>query len=111
MANELFGPSDCPFVAPELEYIESSNNPCVHMLRRQGELSVAERYLTRATSLSGGRDHAAKGGERGGKTAGVGAAEDWLTLMKFYAERTPSSARATDTLVRRRQYNNPDVAC
>ncbi|CBN79766.1 conserved unknown protein [Ectocarpus siliculosus] len=65
---------------------------------RKGELSVAERYLTRATSLSGGRDHAAKGGERGGKTAGVGAAEDWLTLMKFYAERTPSSARATDTL-------------
>ncbi|CAN0363269.1 unnamed protein product, partial [Ectocarpus sp. 12 AP-2014] len=65
---------------------------------RKGELSVAERYLTRATSLSGGRDHAAKGGESGGKTAGVEAAEDWLTLMKFYAERAPSSARATDTL-------------
>lgn len=73
----------------------------------QGELGVAERYLTRATSVSSGSGTAAKGkgegrGRRDGVGDGDGPADDWLALLEFYLEMCPpSSARASDALVRK----------
>lgn len=72
----------------------------------QGELGVAERYLTRATSVSSGSGIAAKGGEGKGRREGVGdgdgRAEDWLALLEFYSEMCPpSSARVSNALVRK----------
>ena len=65
---------------------------------------MAERYLTRAASLSSGSGAARKGGEAGWGCARVGCldgpAEDWLALTKFYSEWWPPSARAADALVR-----------
>lgn len=49
----------------------------------QGELDVAERYLTRAASLEG------KGRESGGK--GAGTVFSWVALMNFLWEKRPAS--------------------
>lgn len=81
----------------------------------KGELGVAERYLMRAASVSsGGGGAATKGGEGRGRRDGVGVgvgvrdgdgpAQDWLALSEFYSEiRPPSSARASDALVRKKK--------
>lgn len=65
---------------------------------------MAERYLTRAASLSsgGGGGSTAKVGEwrATGTGLGRGPAQDWLALSEFYSERWTKSARAADALVR-----------
>ncbi len=65
---------------------------------------MAERYLTRAASLSNGAGAAGKGGEAagGGQTRafGCGPAEDWLALMELYSGWWPPSARAAEASVR-----------
>lgn len=67
---------------------------------------MAERYLTRAASLSSGAGAIGKGGEATGgvraRAAGCGPAEDWLALMEFYSGWWPPSARAAEASVRDR---------
>lgn len=62
------------------------------MTIEQGELDVAERYLTRAAALSSGTTRGLEGsGQR---------ASDWVALMKFMSEKRPPSTRAADAMVR-----------
>ena len=62
---------------------------------------MAERYLTRAASLSSGGGTAKVGEWRAtGTGLGRGPAQDWLALSEFYSERWTKWARAADALVR-----------
>lgn len=66
--------------------------------KTQGELDVAERYLTRATALSSGTT--TKAPESGGERA-----SHWIALMKFMAEKRPPSTRAADSAVRKDRFS------